>query len=164
MKWHFAFCLLWLMSGLSLADPMTNADMTVARGFVDWIEHQQGMGIPSATIVSAIKTNDAFIASNVWVACFDFAFNTNDVSASVDGYGRRVDVAVCLRPFCGIETTPDMHEAYTRFCDIGSYYSFGVLNDTNSVFISQTNDLAVLKRHFLKLMNNGPFFRRIWQE
>ena len=89
------------------------------------------------------------MAANVWEACFDFTFDTNSVSTSVDGYGRKVNVAICLRPFCGIDTTPSLLEAYTRFCDIGSSYSFGVSSVTNSLFATHTNDMTVLKHHFL---------------
>ena len=162
--WCCFWSTLWLAASLSLGDSVTNLEMTVARQVVDWIELQQETGVPNGVIVSTIRTNEDFVASNVWEACFDFTFDTNSISTSVNGYGRRVNVAICLRPFCGIETTPSLLEAYTRFCDIGSSYSFGMPGVTNSAFAAHTNDLAVLKQHFLKLMRNGPFFRKVWPE
>ena len=144
-----------LVAGESIAEPSTNLDTMVAQEIVEWIGLCQHNGVRDENIVAAIKTNETFVASNVWMACFNYSFDSNNVPVSVEEDGKRVNIAVCLRPFSGIDANSDLFDAYTRFCDIGASYSFGTLSGTNSLISVD------MKRHFLKLMNFGPFFTRV---
>ena len=149
------------VAGESIAEPSTNLDTMVAQEIVEWISLCQHNGVRDESIVAALKTNENFVASNVWMACFNYSFDSNNVPVSVEEYGKRVNVAVCLRPFSGIEAIPDLFNAYTRFCDIGASCSFGTPNGTNSLFLTHPSKCEEMKGHFLKLMNFGPFFRRV---
>ena len=128
---------------------------------VQWVEEQQKNGMPNATIVAALRTNTEFDVESMWCDCFTFDFSTNNFSKTVSDYEKRINVSLCLVPFCGLSDNPAVYSAYTNFCDGAAMLIFGTQGEEFSKWReTNANNIAKFRRAFLDFMRKGPKFRK----